>query len=64
VKKTNDGGPVFREQAKALLAELDTHTGPDRLAEWNMKARALLTFEAIARMTAKAETPAGEDSRP
>jgi hypothetical protein len=45
-----DEEEIFRYRARALLVELDTAAGPTCLPEWNIRAQALLAFEAIRRL--------------
>ncbi len=33
-----------QQKAQELLEEINSHTGPEKLEEWNIKAQALLVF--------------------
>lgn len=45
-----DCGEAEKREARCLLEELNTHTGPEKLASWNVEAKTFLTFAAISRL--------------
>lgn len=40
----------FKERAEKLLREVDLIEGPHQLADWNIQAQTLLTFEAMRQL--------------
>jgi len=51
-----DCGEAEKREARRLLDELNTNTGPGKLPAWNVEAKTFLTFAAISRLC-KTESP-------